>query len=209
LPKVLPEYLAQRRQQILDAAEACFHRSGFHQTSMNDICEAAGLSPGAVYRYFKGKEEIIAAICDEAHQRDLALIESIKAHGSAEEVMNELGRAFLGELDEDEVRLMIDLLAEGPRNPHIRQVLQAGMRMIHDSFADFVRRGQRRGEISATLDPVMVARVMCALYHGYLVQKQIDPNLTGAGYFATVTALISPGMFTGRHSPELAPALTH
>ena len=47
MPKVLPEYLELRRQQILDAAAACFSRRGFHQTTMQDICTEAGLSPGA------------------------------------------------------------------------------------------------------------------------------------------------------------------
>jgi AcrR family transcriptional regulator len=59
MPKVLPEYLELRRQQILDAAAACFSRRGFHQTTMHDICGEAELSPGAVYRYFSSKEEII------------------------------------------------------------------------------------------------------------------------------------------------------
>ncbi|MGE0685263.1 MAG: TetR/AcrR family transcriptional regulator, partial [Dehalococcoidia bacterium] len=45
MPKVLPEYLELRRQQILDAAAACFTRAGFHQTTMQDICAESDLSP--------------------------------------------------------------------------------------------------------------------------------------------------------------------
>ena len=41
MPKVQPEYLEHRRQQILGAAAACFSRNGFHQTSMHDICAEA------------------------------------------------------------------------------------------------------------------------------------------------------------------------
>ena len=61
MPKVLPQYLETRRQQIIDAAAACFARSGFHRTTMQDICNEAELSPGAVYRYFQSKEDIIQA----------------------------------------------------------------------------------------------------------------------------------------------------
>ena len=61
MPKVSDEHLAARRRQILDAALVCFSRRGFHQTPMQAIFEEARLSPGAVYRYFKSKEEIVRA----------------------------------------------------------------------------------------------------------------------------------------------------
>ena len=51
-----------RRQQILEAAMLCFAKCGFHQTSMHDISAEAGISVGLIYRYFKNKEEVIAAL---------------------------------------------------------------------------------------------------------------------------------------------------
>src|SRR5918992_5210095 len=65
MPKVSEEHLAARRRQILDAALVCFSRSGFHRTSMQQIFEESGLSPGAVYRYFKSKDQIVEAIAME------------------------------------------------------------------------------------------------------------------------------------------------
>src|SRR5512140_961015 len=55
---------SDRRDDILEAAERCFVRSGFHQTSMQDICAEAGMSAGNLYRYFPSKEAIIAGICE-------------------------------------------------------------------------------------------------------------------------------------------------
>ena len=51
-----------RRREILDAAARCFVRRGVHQTSMREIIADAGLSAGAIYNYFEGKETIIEAI---------------------------------------------------------------------------------------------------------------------------------------------------
>ncbi|MEV0294163.1 TetR/AcrR family transcriptional regulator [Nocardia sp. NPDC050710] len=62
MPRVSEEHLERRRQQILDAARLCFARTGFHDTSMQDIFAESGLSAGAVYRYFKSKDDIIAAL---------------------------------------------------------------------------------------------------------------------------------------------------
>lgn len=42
----------QQTQRILDAARACFVRHGFQGASMQQICAEAGMSPGALYRYF-------------------------------------------------------------------------------------------------------------------------------------------------------------
>ena len=53
---------SDRRDEILGAAQRCFVRSGFHQTSMQEICAEAGMSPGNLYRYFPSKESLIAAI---------------------------------------------------------------------------------------------------------------------------------------------------
>jgi TetR/AcrR family transcriptional regulator, transcriptional repressor of aconitase len=66
MPRVSDEYLEQRRQQILDAAQRCFARQGFHETSMQDVFRESGLSAGAVYRYFKSKDELIREISASA-----------------------------------------------------------------------------------------------------------------------------------------------
>src|SRR6476661_1391295 len=55
---------SDRRDDILEAAERCFVRSGFHQTSMQEICAEAGMSAGNLYRYFPSKEAIIAGIAE-------------------------------------------------------------------------------------------------------------------------------------------------
>ena len=59
MPKVTAEHRAARRQQILEAAWITFARNGFHATSMADIIAESGLSAGAVYGYFRNKEDLI------------------------------------------------------------------------------------------------------------------------------------------------------
>src|SRR6476646_9885194 len=62
MPKVTDAHRESRREQILLAAWKCFSRNGFHSTSMADVIKEAGLSAGAVYLYFKSKDEIIVAV---------------------------------------------------------------------------------------------------------------------------------------------------
>jgi AcrR family transcriptional regulator len=77
MPRVSPEHLQARRQQILDAARRCFVRNGFHATSMQDVFAEAGLSAGATYRYFRSKEDIVEAIAADMLGRMGAVFDSV------------------------------------------------------------------------------------------------------------------------------------
>lgn len=66
----------QRRQQIFAAALACFERHGYHQTSISNIAEAAGISPGLIYQYFADKKDLLFQVILEileAYNREIPL----------------------------------------------------------------------------------------------------------------------------------------
>ena len=62
MPRISAARANEQRGRILDAALTCFAREGFHAATVQDIVEESGLSPGAIYGYFKGKTEIATAI---------------------------------------------------------------------------------------------------------------------------------------------------
>lgn len=64
MPKVSPQYREARRAQIIEAAREIFSRQGLAQTSMTDLVTAAGVSMGALYRYFASKDELVAAVAE-------------------------------------------------------------------------------------------------------------------------------------------------
>src|SRR5215813_1359022 len=70
MPKISDEQRQARRAQILAAAWRCFARNGIHATSMEEIIREADLSAGAVYLYYKGKEDLILAAI-ETYMREL------------------------------------------------------------------------------------------------------------------------------------------
>ncbi len=61
MPRITEERREARREQILDAARACLEEYGLEAVSMEMIIARSGLSTGAVYRYFKGKDEVMSA----------------------------------------------------------------------------------------------------------------------------------------------------
>ena len=55
-----------RHRRILDTAAELFYEKGFHGTSVDELGSRAGVSGPALYRQFAGKDEILAALLDEA-----------------------------------------------------------------------------------------------------------------------------------------------
>jgi AcrR family transcriptional regulator len=58
----------ERRDRILGAAKTVFLQKGYFKTNIRDIAKAATLSPGAIYYYFGGIDEIYAEICEGSFQ---------------------------------------------------------------------------------------------------------------------------------------------
>src|SRR4051812_44493868 len=99
MPRVTEEYRASRRAEILAAAAQLFATNGFHATSMADIISAAGLSAGAVYRYFRSKEELIAAVAETALSAAEETFATLLAGGAApppEEVITAIIKTTIG-----------------------------------------------------------------------------------------------------------------
>ncbi len=78
MPKLKPEEVETRRQEIIEAARRCFLRSGFHQTTTDEICHEAAITPGGLYHYFGSKEEIIRAVIEDAARSAVNRLTSMK-----------------------------------------------------------------------------------------------------------------------------------
>src|SRR5262249_6417178 len=117
-----PELPARRRAQILDAARACFRERGFRQTTIEEICAEARVSPGALYRYFDAKTDIIAAIALDARAEAEALLGHLASAEALIDALAELARAFFEAFDGDGA-LLADIWAEAARDPILAKAL--------------------------------------------------------------------------------------
>jgi TetR/AcrR family transcriptional regulator, repressor for uid operon len=63
-PKVNSQYKTGVRERIVQAGIECFSKYGFDKSRMDDIAQTADLSKGTVYLYFKSKEDLFYAICE-------------------------------------------------------------------------------------------------------------------------------------------------
>jgi len=86
----------QRYNTILKAAEDLFARKGYHQTSIEEIADQAEVSTGAVYLYFKNKEDLLITLMQEiGHQLRKLLAEEFNRTGFSFDRFKNISFAFL------------------------------------------------------------------------------------------------------------------
>jgi AcrR family transcriptional regulator len=94
-PKRLPRPV--REKQMLDAAVVVFSRQGYHDASMDDIAEAAGISKPMVYAYLGSKETLfVACLHREATRLIEAIAERVRPDTPPDEQLWHGLRAFFG-----------------------------------------------------------------------------------------------------------------
>ena len=196
MPKVSEQYLADRRQQILEAAIACFARNGFHQTTMQDVYTECGLSPGAVYNYFKSKDDMVVAACFDSQEQNIALLEDLKAEQDTRTALQRLIATILSQVDipgaREGIGMNLELWAEALHNPRVR-ALMAPERVLKP-LIEIIARSQQLGEINPELDPEAVARVIVATINGLIPQLAFD-DLTDVGKYGTAVIAILTGRY--------------
>ncbi len=196
MPKLKPETQAARRDHILDAAQSCFARSGFHRTTMQDICRAADVSPGALYVYFISKESLIQGVCDRDRQQ---FAEKIQLLGSATDLLaalNAIAEHYFIEEPAHKRLFAVEMGVESTRNPAIAATHNAIDKFVQDSFAALFQRLKDEGRIAPVLEIAAVTQVFHILGDGLFWRRAIDPNFDAKavlpGMMHTLAGLLNP-----------------
>jgi AcrR family transcriptional regulator len=177
MPRVSDQHLAARRQQILDAARICFTRNGFHATSMQDVIAEAGLSVGAFYRYFKGKEDLITAIAGQVVDDVSGEIGAITEHEPALPIDAAIGRLlddFGPRLGPDGIfRFAVQVWAESMRNPTLAEFVKQAYDRIRARVTALVRHAQLAGHLPAQGNTEAMGSALFGMLLGYLLQQTL------------------------------------
>lgn len=162
----------ETRERVLDAAAGVFADQGFEGARMAQIAKAAGLSVGAIYNHYESKAELLAAVVerDSAHELGLLL-----ASGEPAGVLELIARSGKG-LNEcpTQAPLLAELILAARRDPDAAQSLTREVAERERMMADFIRFGQRTGEVVGDVDPVAVARFCLMLGLGSQLVRALE-----------------------------------
>jgi AcrR family transcriptional regulator len=194
VPRVSEEHLTARREQILAAARVCFLSKGLHSTSMQDLIHEAGLSVGAVYRYFKSKNEIIAAIAatvvggiqlhiDDVTSRRLPLIDSLSLILDGVEATLGPG-GFLP--------IALQVWGEATLDPAIGAIVKDRYEALRASMRVLVVYAIESGELPPDTAIDATTAVLYGLLPGYALQRLLTGVPDKQTYMIGVRTLITP-----------------
>lgn len=201
MPKLKPDTQRARRARILDAAEQCFVRSGFHRTTMHDICREAGISPGALYLYFDSKEALIEGLSERDRAEFAERFAMLSSAPDFLEALKALGEQYFVEEPASKRVLCIEIGLESTRNARIAAIFRNVDDFVTRSFADLFQRLKNEGRIAPALDIPALAEVFAVMGDGLFWRRAVVPQFDSKAVVATVLAVLRSLL-----NPQLAPA---
>jgi TetR/AcrR family transcriptional regulator, repressor for uid operon len=169
----LPE---RRRAQILEAARACFRDRGFRQTTIEEICAEARISPGALYRYFDSKADLVAAIALDARAGAEAMLDRLNTAEGLVHALAEMARAFFEAFEGGDAALLADIQAEAARDPLLARALQQRDRVAVGRIASAIEKAARAGGVHPALSPEEAAETLMAALEGLAMRRTSRPG---------------------------------
>lgn len=193
-----------RREQIAEAALGLVAGEGLRRLSVAAVARRVGIVPSGIYRHFKSKDEILAAVLDRIEQRLLANVQAArKKHDDPLMCLKEVlmrhirfireGRAIPRMIFSDDVHA-----GRPDRRQRVMQIMQA----YTGQLAEVIRDGQRRGRIRKELDVQTVAM----MFLGMVVPAGILWHLTDGGFDVTRHAQRAWKMFCTAVEPPVGGA---
>ena len=191
-----PAAYAARQEAILDTAEALFAERGFHQTGIAALCEALGTSPGALYRYFPSKDDIVRALVRREAERTRARVDTLLGEVvDRETLLDALVVELLSGVDAAAVpgalAMTLEVWAEGARDPQSAGVLAEAQAATVASLVAAIDAAVTAGWV-ANVDADAVARWLLSVADGASLWWADVDRVPPAGLRAVCEALL-PG----------------
>jgi len=167
------------REKLFEAAAGVFEEHGIGAASIETIAAAAGMTRGAFYSNFAGKDELVIAMLEDhverslKHHRELLarhsdLADFIAALRTAERSRHDpLGRAPLLHME-----LILFAARSAKRRPELAKRLRARRELVAEMLAS-----------TKVADPAWASAMVLALEDGFRLHRLIDPASTPADSF--------------------------
>ena len=167
----------ERRQEILNAAQAVFDAKGYAESTVEEIATNANISKGSVYNYFGSKEDLFAAVFAEALAADHSVVDGLigsnvpasqKLQGLLDHVFERL-EAFTRS-----GRLIMELWAVAAKKAELADAMAQSHAYWRGHIRAIIEDGVRSGVFGTHFDPGVASSLIWATINGIIVQSLFD-----------------------------------
>lgn len=186
----------QKRMAILKAAASSFNEKGFHNTTIDDVCEILKLSKPTVYYYVKDKETLLFE-CARIATTDLhAAIRLARDEGNnGWERLRNIFRAYAEIMTSDFGKCLI-LSSKNDMSAESVERLWEGRRRLNGEIREVIEQGIRDGSIN-NCDPKLTSFAMFGAFNWIASWYQDDGEHTPAEIAETFCGLFEKGIAAG------------
>ena len=192
--RVTQAHIDAREDSIVDAALSLFARKGIEQTTVQEIATEAGLSAGAIYRYFPGKEKLLEAVFQHCILEQRAVFAAqVTETLSPMAALIEIGRQVVTKPQDDPMRALdVELTLAAKRDPDGVGVGRRAMRSaILEGVEATLDAARSVGEIPESVAVRPLALGLIALVAGiHILQAEMGDEIDGEAAFTAVSELV-------------------
>ncbi|MGI6459514.1 MAG: TetR/AcrR family transcriptional regulator [Candidatus Hydrogenedentales bacterium] len=166
----------ERPRQILGAALDAFSSKGFARATMDEIAEAAGITKGTIYLYFRSKKDLLLAVIRAELEDFMGLLPSLAgaAPGDLEAHARQLGRTFLDALMAPAAAKTVQVILSEMRHlPELKRLyLEEALPRANAQMAEFLSAQMDRGTLR-TLDPSIATRCLFGMFFIFVLTQEL------------------------------------
>ncbi len=167
----LEECGGDRRTQLLEVALRLFGDRGVEGTTIKQLAEAAGISTGLLYHYFKGKDDLLSQVID---YRALVLPQLEDLHDQpANEVIPMVVRAICQDLRQN-IEIIWIFFREHRTSKTVAQQIERRRQSCIKSLADYLQARQMTGELRAFPAEVAARSLLATLFALHLTETPAE-----------------------------------
>jgi AcrR family transcriptional regulator len=192
-PRLSTQYKIEIKEKIVNAALVTFSKYGYDKTRMDDIAEAAKVSKGKLYLYFKNKEELFYAISERNVKELKEQLSTLftKKENLISDTENFYKNFRSSKTGPDLEKVFFEIIAESSRNHKLRRMLYEQRIRIFDVVTEYLHLQIQSGLLKKDTNTKAIASGLVSLYNGLSLSKVlgISETLNKQTWLDTVRAI--------------------
>lgn len=178
MPRISPQYEQAQEKRIIAGAAQVFADCGYRQTTIDQISQALQLSKGAIYIYFKSKEDLFVSVLQSIYEQRFNLLSTaFQPEDPIRVKFEKISDRLCGLVSREDrvfVRLWIEGFLESEHIPRLEAIKTDSRRHFQQLLTGLLQEGQRAGEVDPNLDVSNAVDAIIAVTDGLMLHSLIQ-----------------------------------